>query len=491
MSRIASLLVVAFAVTACGDGEQTVPDTIEPESVYAARCQSPRSGAGFDDAKGSLLDEQLWLRSWTDNTYLWYQEVPRADPKQFPTALAYFNVLKTGAVTASGKFKDQFHFTYNTADWEALSQSGVEASYGFLLVLLATRPPREGVIAYTEPNTPAAAAGIDRGASIISVDGVELRGGSDVDTLNAGLFPSRPGETHTLVILDRGATTPRTVTLTSASITNIPVKNLPVIATETGKVGYIVFNDHIATAEKGWVDAVTALSTAGISDLVLDLRYNGGGYLAIASEVGYMLAGPARTAGKTFEEEQFNNKHTTTDPVTGQPLVPTPFFDKTLGFSVDEDQPLPTLNLQRVFVLTGPGTCSASEAVLNGLAGIDVEVIQIGATTCGKPYGFYPADNCGTTYFSIQFQGVNNKGFGDYADGFVPGGVFKGCMVADDFTHALGDPAEARLATALNYRATGTCTPPRAAARSREIDLSAADGVASKSIWRQNRIMTR
>jgi len=96
MSRIASLLVVAFAVTACGDGEQTVPDTIEPESVYAARCQSPRSGAGFDDAKGSLLDEQLWLRSWTDNTYLWYQEVPRADPKQFPTALAYFNVLKTG-----------------------------------------------------------------------------------------------------------------------------------------------------------------------------------------------------------------------------------------------------------------------------------------------------------------------------------------------------------------------------------------------------------
>jgi hypothetical protein len=54
------------------------------------------------------------------------------------------------------------------------------------------------------------------------------------------------------------------------------------------------------------------------------------------------------------------------------------------------------------------------------LRGIDVEVVQIGSPTCGKPYGFYPTDNCGTTYFTIQFQGVNNKGFGDFADGFIP-----------------------------------------------------------------------
>jgi hypothetical protein len=178
------------------------------------------------------------------------------------------------------------------------------------------------------------------------------------------------------------------------------------------------------------------------------------------------------------------------DPVTGQPIAPTPFLDKTLGFSVDEGQALPTLGLSRVFVLTGPGTCSASEAVLNGLAGIDVQVIQIGATTCGKPYGFYPADNCGTTYFSIQFQGVNNKGFGDYPDGFVPGVGFAGCVVGDDFTHAIGDPAEGRLAAALSYRATGVC-PPQPAARSTEIDLSSADGEVPRSIWRQNRIMTR
>jgi carboxyl-terminal processing protease len=496
MRRIASsLLILGSALMACGDDEQEVPDTIEPESVYFARCESPRPGADFPDVEGSLLDEQLWLRSWTDNTYLWYQEVPRADPRQFTSAVGYFNILKTGAFTPSGKAKDRFHFTFDTAEWEALSQSGVEAGYGFVFVLLSSAPPRKGAIAYVEPNSPAAAAGLDRGASIVTIDGVDLQAGSNVDALNAGLFPAGPGETHKFVILDLGATTPREVTLTSASVTSVPVRNLPVISTPTGKVGYIVFNDHIATAEKGWFDAVSALSTAGISDLVLDMRYNGGGYLAIASEVAYMIAGPTRTAGKTFEVTQFNDKHTTTDPVTEQPLQPTPFISKSLGFTDDlvEDLPLPTLGLSRVFVLTGPTTCSASEAVINGLAGIDVEVIQIGTTTCGKPYGFYPADNCGTTYFSIQFQGVNHKGFGDYADGFVPGGVFKGCTVADDFTHALGDPAEARLAAALTYQATGACPPAPAVARSKssDIDLSAADGVAPKPIWRQNRIMTR
>ncbi len=94
-----------------------------------------------------------------------------------------------------------------------------------------------------------------------------------------------------------------------------------------------------------------------------------------------------------------------------------------------------------MFVLTGNGTCSASEAIINGLRGVDVQVIQIGATTCGKPYGFYPQDNCGTTYFSIEFKGVNAKGFGDCADGFSPAtparlpAQLPGCSVADDFTH--------------------------------------------------------
>jgi carboxyl-terminal processing protease len=124
-----------------------------------------------------------------------------------------------------------------------------------------------------------------------------------------------------------------------------------------------------------------------------------------------------------------------------------------------------------VYVLTTAATCSASEAVINGLQGVGVQVIQVGTTTCGKPYGFYPADNCGTTYFSIQFRGVNARSFGDYTDGFSPSpgmatstgtsATLPGCSVEDDFTHALGDQNESLLFSALSYRATQSCgTPP-------------------------------
>jgi hypothetical protein len=154
--------------------------------------------------------------------------------------------------------------------------------------------------------------------------------------------------------------------------------------------------------------------------------------------------------------------------------------------------------LKRVFMLTGPGTCSASESIINGLRGIDLPVIQIGSHTCGKPYGFYPADNCGTTYFSIQFKGVNAKGFGDYADGFIPNGTgvagVTGCQVADDFAHALGDPAEVRLATALGYAAGQPCPAPTGAQAPPRTALSAPAGsgdLVARPPWREIRVVER
>jgi len=124
---------------------------------------------------------------------------------------------------------------------------------------------------------------------------------------------------------------------------------------------------------------------------------------------------------------------------------------------------LPNLHLNRVFVLSTDQTCSASEAVINGLRGIGFDVILIGGKTCGKPYGFVPEDNCGTTYFTIQFKGQNAAGFGDYPDGFTPtetpqfGADVQGCLVDDDFTKALGDPNEGQLHSALYYMSNGHC----------------------------------
>jgi hypothetical protein len=428
--------------------------------------------------------------------------VPDQNPASFATA-DYFNLLKTAAVTPSGNPKDKFHFTYPTPQWIALSQSGVEAGYGAQWVIIASRPPRQVVVAYTEPNSPATAssARLARGAQVLTVDGADVVNATDqasIDKLNAGLFPSAPGASHTFSILDLGASSPRTVTMVATNVTSTPVQNVETIR-RAGTVGYMLFNDHIATAEQQLVSAFSQLQGAGVTDLVLDIRYNGGGYLDIASEVAYMIAGSA-TAGQTFDKPTFNDKSPTTNPVTGERLTPVPFHNTTQGFTGPEGQPLPTLNLSRVFVLTSPNTCSASEAIINGLRGIGVQVIQIGTTTCGKPYGFYPEDNCGTTYFSIQFQGVNAQGFGDYPDGFSPantarspGVVAPGCSVGDDFGHALGDPDEARLAAALAYRADQSCPPPAAASTDPGMvrGSSATDGLTHKSPWRENRIYRR
>jgi carboxyl-terminal processing protease len=286
-------------------------------------------------------------------------------------------------------------------------------------------------------------------------------------------------------------------------VTVTTVQNVHTITTPGGSlVGYMLFNDHLATSESELVNAFTQLQTAGVTDLVLDIRYNGGGLLDIASEVAYMIAGQ-QTVGQTFELTQFNSKYPSTNPVTGTAITPLGFHSTTQGFSVTAGQALPTLGVSRVFVLTGASTCSASESIINSLQGVNVQVIQVGSTTCGKPYGFYPTDNCGTTYFSIQFQGVNAKGFGDYPDGFTPantvtpqGVSVAGCSVADDFTHALGDSAEGLLASALSYQQNAVCplppsgsAPPPALAGAYVPPMS--DGQAIKSLWQQNRIQRR
>jgi hypothetical protein len=159
--------------------------------------------------------------------------------------------------------------------------------------------------------------------------------------------------------------------------------------------------------------------------------------------------------------------------------------------------------MTRVAVITGQDTCSASESIINSLQGVGFTVYQIGSTTCGKPYGFYPQDNCGTTYFSIQFQGVNAQGFGSYGDGFSPanttpaaGVPVAGCSVADDFGHALGDPNESRLETALAYLANpqpATCpSPPTGIAPPKTVtQRQLLERIFARSPLREMRILRR
>ena len=484
-----------------------------PASTFAGQCRSPRTGVNprtggpYPDTRGRTVDENNWLRSWSNNTYLWYDEIVDRDPGRYDDPLDYFDLMRTNARTASGARKDRFHFTYDTEVWIALSESGESPGYGATWTVISRSPPRETAIAYTDPDTPATEAGLLRGARIVSVDGIDFvnaDGQANIDAINAALYPETAGETHLFEFRDVGEQTTRTVALTSQIITSTPVQQVGTHTSPAGvTVGYLLFNDHIRTAEAALIDAVRTFNSVdgGIQDLIVDMRYNRGGFLYIASELGFMIAGQAATAGQTFERLEFNDKHPETNPVTGRPLSPIPFYNARETSSGNVER-LPELALRRVLILTGPNTCSASETVINSLRGIDIEVILIGDPTCGKPYGFYAADNCGTSYFTIQFRGVNAKGYGDYGDGFVPTpgatgdeAQVPGCRVADDLTRALGDPAEGRLAAALAYRDTGTCPVSGAASQGfgpeadAPDDPESGDGIVHKPPWLTNRII--
>lgn len=482
-SPLLALSIAVLTLSACGGGSGgPVGDSVtqfsssssapaksgwvagayKSSAVFDNLCEAPRvgyskyTGVAFPDKKGTATDEKNFLRSWSYETYLWFDELADLDPGLYGTPVAYFDLLKTNKVTSSGSLKDNFHFSEPTESAEAW-ESGVTYGYGIRLKVYSSFPPRSYYVAYVEPGSPAALAGVARGAKLLKIDSYDLvneSGSVGLAALNEGLFPSKLGAAHNFEIQDAGAAQSRTVSLQSAEISTSPVLLTKVLETSTGKVGYVVFNSHVEKAQDQWVKAIDQLKQSAVSDVILDLRYNGGGLLSIASQVGYMLAG-TQVQGKTFYEQIQNSK---------QPkLGAFPFLDYGL-YGDYKNLDLPTLNLKRVYILSSGDTCSASEAIINGLRGVNVQVYLIGDTTCGKPYGFYPEENCGTTYYTIQLKGANAKGFGEYSDGFVPSGLansetlVQGCRVQDDIDSPLGDSSEDLLATALNFRATGACT---------------------------------
>jgi C-terminal processing protease CtpA/Prc len=433
---------VSLLLAGCGGGggggapSSATGSGFAPSQNLANQCVNPRPNS--TETQGSVAQEKAYLRSFIDETYLWYRDVPgNLVETNYATPQDYFSALKTNAVTASGALVDQYHWSQTTASWNA-EKSGLAEDYGIRWAALANTRPRNWLVADVAPNSPAAFAGIKRGYQVTTIDGVDFVNAStqaQVNILNEGLFPSVLGP-HRF-----GFNGGAELSMSPAKYQVTTVQNVHTITTGNTTVGYFTFDSQIEQSEVELIAAMTQLKAAHVNDLVLDMRYNGGGLLYIASELAYMIAGPGATNGKVFERILFNDKQSAHNNA-----YPFAFYGKTPIAS------LPHLDLSHVTLLVTHNTASASESVINSLRGVDVTVDLIGANTRGKPYGFAPQDNCGYTYFAIQFKGVNNKGFGDYADGFAPT-----CAIADDFTHARGDSAEGLLKAALSYRQNGIC----------------------------------
>ncbi|MCH8137245.1 MAG: hypothetical protein IIB77_14815 [Proteobacteria bacterium] len=131
---------------------------------------NPRTGGSFADVAGTRLDENNWLRSWSNDLYLWYDEITDQERATISDPLSYFDQLKTFATTASGADRDKFHFTVDSQEWFDLTQGGVSAGYGAIWAIISATVPREIVVAYTEPGSPATAVALLRGTRLLAID---------------------------------------------------------------------------------------------------------------------------------------------------------------------------------------------------------------------------------------------------------------------------------------------------------------------------------
>ncbi len=429
---------------------------IAPEA-YQAYCAAPRSGTNpytgeaFPDKQGSQAHEKHFLRAWNHQDYLWYDEVEDINPNLPTSTQVYFENLKTFEKTANNTFKDKYHFASDEISDDQLVYTGEVGGFG---IHWASNNGHDFYVKFVEPNSPAALAGVSRGMLLRRTGDVSYPlEGSDYAAINEVLGYPNLNKTYDLGFDYKGNRVD--VSVTAQNLTVSAVYDTNVFEQNGQKIAYVAFNSfNILKGEFELKEAFDSFATQGVNELVLDLRYNGGGFLFIAAQLGYQIAGSAANT-KTFAELRYNDKRSNNNEAI-------PFYSVT---SENQSRPLSTLNLNRVYVITTGNTCSASEAVMNGLRGIGVEVIQIGTTTCGKPYGFNARANCGRRYYSVDFEYTNDQGFSDFGDGFEPvatGGTpqsnkINGCKIDDDLNHEYGSPDEAMLKTALYHIQNGSC----------------------------------
>ena len=402
-------------------------------------------GGGSSTTAGStecdVPSQQNWLRSYMLSSYFWSGASPNPEPAAYDTVQKYFDALRfAGDGTVP---KDRWSYISDSASYSQFFGEGKTLGYGLFVNGLELKLPLKA--RFIEAQSPAATQGLVRGDEILSVNG---RSAADLMAANdfSALSPAKEGDMLTLQVA--GTAGPRTVTLTAATYTLTPVPVSRVLTLANGnKAGYLVLKDFITQAEAPLTAAFNDFRAAGATELILDLRYNGGGRISTSNVLASLVAGSPHN-GKLFTRLSYSASQSSRN--TNYTLA-----SADTGFA-------------RVVVLTGQRTCSASELIVNGLKPY-VQVVTVGAQSCGKPFGFSPTTSCSSTFSAVNFESLNALGEGRYYDG-----IAATCPVADDFSGPLGDVSEKLIAAAVGYLQTGACPAVAPAAADRAAALSAA-----------------
>jgi carboxyl-terminal processing protease len=303
-----------------------------------------------------------------------------------------------------------------------------------------------GFVRYIIPNSDASAKDIKRGDIFYAVNGTPL-------TINNYQTLLLNSESYTLNLanFDGGAITPngKSVALTKTELSENPILINNVIESGAHKIGYLVYNGFYPNYDTQLNDAFALLKSQGVTDLVLDLRYNGGGSVQTSTRLASMITG--QFTGKVFSKQRWNDKINAYFETEDPEALSNLFTDK-----VGAD-PLNSLNLTKIYILTSKSTASASELVINGLKPY-IEVVQIGDVTVGKNVGsitIYDSPTFGKENRNpnhryamqpIVLKIVNAVDFGDYFSGLQPNYELKENLANMGI---LGNSTEPLLSTAI------------------------------------------
>ncbi|WP_295794090.1 S41 family peptidase [Mucilaginibacter sp.] len=475
------LVVAAVAVSSCkknskGSGGTTPTDPTQPS----------KTGTVIQ-----LAQDSIWL--YAKEAYLWNDQLPTYatfKPRSFTnaaplTALSNeLDALSQYAINpATNKPYEYYKYDPGRAKYSFIDDgtetgalNGTKGDFGFDYNYQAVNDVR---IVYVYPGSPAGLAGLRRGYEIMSVnnntklsyDGVSGGttygdgSGTNINFLYNSVFNS--GNIKMTVKKPDGSTFD--VNFAAANYNVNPVLKDTVLDLGSGKkLGYFVFNSFTSDANADpKLDAVFAKFTAaGVTDVAVDLRYNGGGYVSTAEYIDNYLVPTAKNNtlmyNTYFNSILSSNSETLLKNQVRKDNTGALYNLSQIDYSLNSPYNTPkfakmgNLNVGRVFFIITGGTASASELTINNLRPVlDVELV--GETSYGKPVGFFDIGINKYTMFTPEFSTKNSANQGDYFDGFTPGTTgLPGVNDFDDYTKDFGDPTEKLLGHIISKITTNT-----------------------------------
>ena len=287
-----------------------------------------------------------------------------------------------------------------TDDIESLKAefSGVTTTYGYYLRIyrFSNENSYFAVVMYNYPGSPSEKAGFKRGDILLRINGNKITESNYLDLYYSSSITIQTGREDGNTIVEN----PGSISMSATEMYLDPINKTSIIVKGAHKIGYLCYTDYVNTSEKDLYSVFSDFKSKGVTDVVLDLRYNGGGHAQTALRISSVLAPWSVVRGKSvYLSQKWNDLWTSLQDEDELNI----YFDSTLPVNMD---------LKKLYILTSRNSASASEATIIGLKPY-MDIKLIGETTSGKYCGGYllaPDDY----YNMFPESGINRNYFSDF-----------------------------------------------------------------------------